>query len=352
MEVLNLIGILRIKDENGEWQEIQAIKGTPGIDGKDGRDGVDYVLTQADKQEIAGMVDLGDVKLDDYATIQYVDEAVANIDIPEVDLSDYPTREEVSGLIPDVDLSDYSTTEQMNEAISRSRYNIGQGLFYNQQNNMIGVGLVNSGRLVINNGMLDINQNNLFTVQNQYVVVNTAIDNIPVVSGINTVTVSPMIVGEELQNWINKMTQSPRNILINMRMGNGVGFGNAVIPNTLLDYTLPNGKTYSFAMDMTNVLGSNIQQATGFTSLYIGFNGDTFDIVFESNGASIPPITMISFAEFTTNPSMAHFWIGNGNQFRRYNNGNMMFLELNDNYINGLIDNRLSSIGVAEAGVY
>jgi hypothetical protein len=63
MEVLNLIGILRIKDENGEWQEIQAIKGTPGIDGKD------YVLTQADKQEIAGLVDLSDIDLSDYATI-------------------------------------------------------------------------------------------------------------------------------------------------------------------------------------------------------------------------------------------------------------------------------------------
>ena len=343
MEVLNLIGILRIKDENGEWQEIQAIKGTPGKDGYtpikgvdyfDGVDGRDYVLTQADKQEIAGMVDFSDVDLSDYATIQYVDEAVANIDIP------------------DVDLSDYSTTEQMNEAIAANKYNIGQGLFYNQPNNMIGVNLTNSGKLVINNGAIDINQNNLFTVQNQYVVVNSQVDNIPVVSGINTVTVSPMIVGEELQNWINKMIQSPRYILINMRMGQQMGFGNAVTPNTLLDYTLPNGKAYSFVMDMTNVLGPNIQQTTGFTSLFIGFNGDTFDIVFESNGKDIPPITMISFAEFTTNPSFAHFWIGNGNQFRRYNNGSMMFLELNDGYINGLIDDRLSSIGVAEAGEY
>lgn len=347
MEVLNLIGILRIKDENGEWQEIQAIKGTPG---KDGRDGVDYVLTQADKQEIAGMVDLGDVKLDDYATIQYVDEAVANIDIPEVDLSDYPTRDEVSGLIPDVDLSDYSTTEQMNEAISRSRYNIGQGLFYNQQNNMIGVNLTNNGRLIINSGMLDVNQNNLFTVQNQYFVVNTAIDNIPVVSGINTVTVSPMIVGDELNNWINKMIQSPRNILINMRMGQQMGFGNAIVPNVMVNTVAINGKSYSMLMDMTAVLGPNIQQSTGFTRLFIGFNGDTFDIVFESNGRSVPPITMISFAEFGTNPSFAHFWPGNG--FRRYNNGNMMFVEVNADYVNNLIDNRLSMIGTAEAGEY
>lgn len=312
MEVLNLIGILRIKDENGEWQEIQAIKGTPGQDGYtpikgvdyfDGVDGVDYVLTQADKQEIAGMVDFSDV-----------------------------------------DLSDYSTTEQMNEAIGRSRYNIGQGLFYNQQNNMIGVNLVNSGKLVINNGMLDVNQNNLFTVQNQYVVVNTAVDNIPVVSGINTITVSPMIVGDELQNWINKMIQSPRNVLINMRMGQQMGFGNAVVPNVMVNAVAINGKSYSLLMDMTAVLGPNIQQSTGFTSLFIGYYDGTFDIVFDSNGKGVPPITMISFAEFGTNPSLAHFWIGNGNQFRRYNNGNQMFIELNEDYINQLIDIKIADL--------
>lgn len=285
------------------------------------RSGLTEKMTMSQMADVVRNIPQPD--LSPYATIEYVDEAVANIDIP------------------DVDLSDYSTTEEMNEAIGRSRYNIGQGLFYNQPNNMIGVNLMNSGKLVINNGMLDVNQNNLFTVQNQYVVVNSQVNNIPVVSGINTVTVSPMIVGEELQNWINKMIQSPRNVLINMRMGQ-MGFGNAVIPNTLLDYTLPNGKTYSFAMDMTNVLGPNIQQSTGFTSLFIGFNGDTFDIVFESNGKGVPPITMISFAEFTTNPSFAHFWPDNA--FRRYNNGNMMIIGLNDDYINNLIDIKIADL--------
>lgn len=88
-----------------------------GPAGRDGADGRDYVLTQADKQEIADMVDIPDGDLSDYATIQYVDNAIANIDIPEIDLSDYPTREEVSGLIPDVDLSDYATIQYIDEAI-------------------------------------------------------------------------------------------------------------------------------------------------------------------------------------------------------------------------------------------
>lgn len=41
------MSILRVKDENGKWIDIPAIKGEPGKD---------YVLTEADKQEIAEIV--------------------------------------------------------------------------------------------------------------------------------------------------------------------------------------------------------------------------------------------------------------------------------------------------------
>lgn len=72
-----MVGILRIKDQNGEWQDIQAIKGDTGPQGpigpigltgetgpvgpmgpagKDGKDGTDYVLTANDKTEIADIV--------------------------------------------------------------------------------------------------------------------------------------------------------------------------------------------------------------------------------------------------------------------------------------------------------
>ena len=47
------MAILKIKDAEGNVQEVLAIKGE---DGKDGNDGKDYVLTDADKQEIAEMV--------------------------------------------------------------------------------------------------------------------------------------------------------------------------------------------------------------------------------------------------------------------------------------------------------
>lgn len=53
-------------------------QGQIGPQGPQGPAGQDYVLTQDDKTEIAGLVDLTN-----YATTTYVDNAVANIEIPE-----------------------------------------------------------------------------------------------------------------------------------------------------------------------------------------------------------------------------------------------------------------------------
>lgn len=47
---------LKLKDENGNWISIQSIKGETGPQGPAGESGSDYVLTEADKQEIAGLV--------------------------------------------------------------------------------------------------------------------------------------------------------------------------------------------------------------------------------------------------------------------------------------------------------
>lgn len=55
--------------------------GQPGKDGADGKDGQDYVLTDADKEEIAGMVDVpgADVDLTNYYTKTEIDDLLANL---------------------------------------------------------------------------------------------------------------------------------------------------------------------------------------------------------------------------------------------------------------------------------
>lgn len=90
--------------------------GVDGAPGKDGQDGKDYVLTEADKQEIAGMVEVsGDgTDLTGYYTKTETDnkiaDAVGAIEHPTTDLSDYAKKSEIPSLdgyakttdIPDV----------------------------------------------------------------------------------------------------------------------------------------------------------------------------------------------------------------------------------------------------------
>lgn len=72
------------------------VKGVDYFDGKDGKDGVDgkdYVLTEADKQEIADMVDVSgaDVDLSDYYTKEEINDIIANLPTG----GDLPSGEEV-----------------------------------------------------------------------------------------------------------------------------------------------------------------------------------------------------------------------------------------------------------------
>ena len=71
----NLKGEKGDKGDKGEQGE----KGEQGIQGKDGQD---YVLTEADKQEIADMVDVPDIEADlsDYAKKEYVDDTVGDVE--------------------------------------------------------------------------------------------------------------------------------------------------------------------------------------------------------------------------------------------------------------------------------
>ena len=69
---------------------ISAIELIPGPPGKDGEDGKNYVLTEDDKAEIAGMVPGADVDLSDYYTKEEIDGLLSNLPV-----GDIPSGEEV-----------------------------------------------------------------------------------------------------------------------------------------------------------------------------------------------------------------------------------------------------------------
>lgn len=82
-----MTGILRIKDANGVWHDITAIRGEQGPAGIDGKD---YILTEADKAEIAGMVEVSGGDLSDYYTKEEINNLLANLPT-----GDIPSGEEV-----------------------------------------------------------------------------------------------------------------------------------------------------------------------------------------------------------------------------------------------------------------
>ena len=88
-----------LKGEKGE-AGYTPIKGVDYFDGEPGPAGSDYVLTDADKQEIANLVPTSGTDLTGYATEEYVNNAVSGISVPR-DLSafnndvGYITRDQV-----------------------------------------------------------------------------------------------------------------------------------------------------------------------------------------------------------------------------------------------------------------
>ena len=116
--------ILRIRDVGGNIQEVLALKGD------------DYLLTDADKQEIANIVaSMGaapvaysDVDLSDYYTKNETDTAIENaidgIVFPTTDLSSYALKIE----IPDV--SSFQTEAQVLALIEANMPDSGDGVDY------------------------------------------------------------------------------------------------------------------------------------------------------------------------------------------------------------------------------
>lgn len=78
---------------------LQGEPGAPGTPGKDGQDGNDYILTEADKKEIAGMIDVDISELPEgVATKSYVE----NYAQPK---GDYITAEQLEEEIGDIDIT-------------------------------------------------------------------------------------------------------------------------------------------------------------------------------------------------------------------------------------------------------
>ena len=109
--------ILTITSDSGTSSaDLKGEKGDDGIRGPQGAPGV-------------SMGSDGNIDLSEYATKDYVDDAIANIEIPEgsvnVDLTDYATKSYVDNAIsnidaPNIDLTGYATEDYVDEAVANA----------------------------------------------------------------------------------------------------------------------------------------------------------------------------------------------------------------------------------------
>lgn len=108
-----------------ESANIRGEEGKPGVKGDKGDSGV-YVGSEAPTDDSLIWINPEGEATEGFATKQYVDNAIANIKIPEggnVDLTGYATEEYVdkaiAGIkIPEPDLSAYATKKELEEALA------------------------------------------------------------------------------------------------------------------------------------------------------------------------------------------------------------------------------------------
>ena len=117
--------ILRIRDAEGNVQEVFAIKG---------EDGKDYVLTEADKREIASMVAASAVSLTDYVTEEQVQTMIENA------IANIQGGENKEAVIINFSIEDYQF--QAEEGMTwrewaNSKYNSEGACVYNEANDVV-----------------------------------------------------------------------------------------------------------------------------------------------------------------------------------------------------------------------
>jgi hypothetical protein len=280
-------GIQGIQGPEGK-QGIQGEIGPVGPQGPEGPAGKDYVLTDADKAEIAGMVET-----------------------PEL-------------------------------------YKIGDGL-YHADNNEIGVMI--DGTMGINDiGEIGVNENNLFAINNMFMPVDTMLDHFSTGNTRIVFGVGSQFGPEDTNAFIADMANNEVALLMNIRT-NTDGWGSTIVPEVMENATAVNGETFDYIFNMTDFMGPNTRENLGIIGVYVCYKveDNLFRIIIDRNKAdSFGELEYVGFGLYESERTLAHYFIGRERQFRTFNDDGRMILEINEDYINDLIDEKLSGIAMAE----
>lgn len=305
-----MVGVLRFKNsETGEWQEINAIKGEPGKD---------YVLTEADKEEIAQSVGT-----DNFYTKSEVDTKF---------------DEFKGGYEPDnasIILTGEQTLSVSDEWLNGKLPTYSRGLNYNPDTNTVAV-KVSSPLKFGNNGALTLNENNLFMRgSTSFIVHNNWNEPLVATDEVIVFDVEPSIVADAVNEFFINAENQTLAVYI---LFDGGRLGGTTAPTYYTSTAGFDGVQYDVLLDMSKVLSPNTQANTGVIGLQVGYVNNTIYFIVKRNvNVNTPNFTGAQFGKITEESSLAHYWIGNRNQFSM-EKGN---LYIRDSYILDVVQNGL-----------
>lgn len=217
----------------------------------------------------------------------------------------------------------------------------------------LGLRINGESGLGFQDGNLTLYQDNLFSVGGEMLVVDSWFEpNYDTTGQRLTFTMPALMSDEEVLNWLNSYTENPRFIMF--RAGvidyqwDMVG-GDGMIQEMLMDYTDENGNYYKYWANFTSVWSPEQREEFGINNIYFGYNNGNFTFVFDRNPEIwMPTMRGFQLGERNFEWSLAHYYIGNNEQFNRYDDNGRPVIVINENYINRLIDDKINAIQIAE----
>jgi hypothetical protein len=202
--------------------------------------------------------------------------------------------------------------------------------------------------------MISVNENELFSNDNSAYPaqgeIGGSLDISPIQWGLDT--------EDWASDWVSHAVEDMPHLYLRFEVekdGEYFGYSGSCGTEPIQNGTANNGSQFDWLWDMTGALGDDVNAEVGIEKIEMGYSANDnqfFIIVSLGDTTKGYNLMFVRFGVRDKNPTMAHYCIDNFDKWNFADRDGMLFIDLNDDYINQLIDSKLSSIGVAEEGEF
>lgn len=181
-----------------------------------------------------------------------------------------------------------------------------------------------------------VNQNNIFIKGGSNWILSEHIDPTPMNNEFNLIEFEA-----NLDDWFANL-QNGQIVRIRLRTAE-MGFGGGTRA-TIERGIEVRGTVYDYYINLSGTLAPQQVEQLGITAIAVGYNSNFVSFMIERNTAvELDDIVMVELGDEVSIRSLAHYWIGRERQWKITNSGN---IEINEDYINELIDMKLADMPV------